>query len=235
MKLFLASLALSAVSLAVAGFALYASRRPVPQGAPADESASRPPVPGTGSSFPANPPPAIGTSPAPVDRALLERLDRLDERIAALEKKKSSGGPDPEEEALGKKELEAMVLDGTKTPVQRVSALKKLRRHSPACRTIEVVRSMLDLLRVCEDATARMEICRQLAGVDYPEVVGEMLTRLRNDTDDRTRAEAAGVLESFIDEPGVLQALETAKESDPSERVRASAQDVLEYTGAHRR
>ncbi|MCE9583485.1 MAG: HEAT repeat domain-containing protein [Planctomycetes bacterium] len=222
------SLALSAAAAILAGLALYQVRNPAPVPVRATDDA--PPVPGQPDrpipKDPAvtNPPTNPGTDPE-----LLARLDRFEERLAALEKRRGGGGPDSPKAELDRKSLETKILDGTLTPLERASAFQRLRLRWPSARTLEIARSMIDLLRVSEDAGVRFEICRQLSGLDYPEVGDEMLTRARTDKDEHTRAEATRALESFLDNPGVLQALETVKESDPSEFVRAVALDVLEY------
>ncbi len=228
MKLAAAALAASAAALVVAAFALQAARSRPEAGPPvAGEPAPRPVAGTDGKPVPVDPPPVV---PAPDDarlRAVVERLDRLEEKAEAFEKRWREARSMAGDEPVDAKALEGVILDRVKTPVERASALKKMRARAPQARTIEVARAMIDLLRTCDDATVRAEICRQLFGVDYPEVGAEMMARLRTDSDERTREEAAETLEHFGDDPGVLQALEYAKEHDESEGVREQAVKTL--------
>ncbi|MCC6737755.1 MAG: HEAT repeat domain-containing protein [Planctomycetia bacterium] len=223
MKLPLAALLVSAAALAAALAALRAARSR-PEGPAAAQVATAPEVrqPEAGGGT-ASPPPV---QPPPDDarlNALSERIDRLEEKLQELDRRSREPKNRAGDETVDAAALEAVILDRVRTPAERVAALKKMRLRAPQARTIEVARAMIDLLRTCEDATVRAEICRQLFGLDYPEIGEAMLTRLRTDSDEKTREEAAETLETFGDEPGVMQALEYAKEHDESAAVREQA------------
>lgn len=236
MKLSAGALLLSLSALAVSWYALATARQKaaaeaLPAGSPGRhrvETEERPAPRDPG------PAPVAGTPSPPAGdlRSLEERVARIEEKIAKAEQAWNEFRQSREKTPIDRVALESTVLDRLKPPEARVSALKKLRWHAPEARTLEVVRSMLDLLRTSEDGAVRAEICRQLSGVEYPEVAPEMVNRLRSDADEETRKEAAEALLDFIDEPGVLQALEAAKQSDPSEDVRLQAVETIEKSKA---
>jgi HEAT repeat protein len=222
MKLPLAALVASLAALALAGAAWVEARRPAPAvtagggvTAAAPAKTGLQPLPDTSKPETGVPPPADDHL-----RAVTERLDKLEARLTVLERRRRDIAP---AEPVDVKALETVILDRVKTPAERASALKIMRSRAPQARTIEVARSMIDLLRTCDDGTVRAEICRQLYGLDYAEIGEEMLTRLRTDEDDVAREEAAETLETFADAPGVIQALEYAKENDESPAVREQA------------
>ena len=159
------------------------------------------------------------------------RLKKMQERISDLELRLealriANGQPQAEDAAL-----KVFVLDVARTPAERVSAFRILRSRSAGICTRDVVLSILELLRSCEDAAVRVEICRQCSGLGFPEIRQEMLERLRTDPDEWTRVQAVATLSPLVGEPGVRAALEAASENDPSGRVRAQAAEALEPGG----
>lgn len=227
MKLPLAAMLVSAVALAAALAALRLARaRPETPAVTQVPAAPEGPRPRTGGGA-GSPPPVTAPPDDARWKALSERIDRLEEKLQELDRRAREPHNRAGDEPVDARALEAVVLDRVRTPAERAGALKKMRLRAPQARTIEIARSMIDLLRTCDDATVRAEICRQLFGLDYPEIGEEMMTRLRVDADEHTREEAAETLETFGDAPGVLQALEYAKEHDESPAVREQAAKTI--------
>lgn len=189
------------------------------------------------------PPPGGSASAAePSDAA------ELDARIAALSARidellvAAPEPPDPEsEDAVGEEEASAwlrtalesfrsQVLNVTRTPEERVSALEVLRRH----RSIDagVASSMLALLEQSDHEPLRVRIARNLHGVAEPACRDAFVRILQHEGSEKLRAEAAECLGVFAGEEPVAALLASVAAEDSSDEVREQAARSLESGGS---
>ena len=123
--------------------------------------------------------------------------------------------------------LKARVLDLSADPKDRLAALARLRLATPDGRSPEVVRSMIDLLRVSPDGEVRADVCRQLSRVVSEDLKQQLLLTARADSFAKAREEATETLGRMKDDPVVRQALESILASDPDEDVKTQARKSL--------
>ena len=123
--------------------------------------------------------------------------------------------------------LQAKAMDLSAEPKDRLAALARLRISQPDGRSPDVVRSMIQLLRTCADASIRADVCRQLNRVESEDLKQQLLVTGRADADPRVREEAIESLGPMKSDPAVKQFLETARAGDPDEKVRLQAQRSL--------
>lgn len=183
---------------------------PPPEPAPAPQAVEPPPRA-----------PKAPETPAPAPS-----LEKANEALKALlEADAARKAPSALEVAA----LQAKACDRAADPKERLAALQRLRGTDPDGRSLEVVRSMIDLLRTSPDGRIRADICRQLHKVMHEELKQALLATARTDGYPKAREEAAESLGPWAaDDPHVRQALEALLASDPDADVRQQARRSLE-------
>lgn len=139
-------------------------------------------------------------------------------------------------------ELRDRLLDSTRPPQQRASALSGLEtvradgsrnpaRSGPEAKELlrdpAVVRGAVGLAATAMDGAIRAQVWRSMRGVRHVDLVQPLIAALDQDPDNRVRVEAVTTLAAdFTDDPRVRAALETAARGE-SRAIRVLAQRGL--------
>ncbi|HLU48972.1 MAG TPA: hypothetical protein VK116_12845, partial [Planctomycetota bacterium] len=161
------------------------------------------------------------------DERALERLDALVSRLEAL----SAGQPvtgarfgapqaeSPEESQAIVEEMQAVAIDPTPVPQERLQALRELRARDGRSR--EVTLAMIELVESPDIAPRlRADIVRNLHGVEFAELKAPLLRILESDPHTETKSETIESLEPFYGDADVRAAVERVRDSDPDPRLR---------------
>lgn len=188
---------------------------------------------------------------APARRTLVggdlhERLDALEERLAAIESGGGSGGMltvarleqlleqldevrrerREREREQQRTEMRARFLEPSLPLAERLDALRRLRRLGDGARAGAVAQTAIAIARTSLDPDTRAAVWRYMDGSDAPALAPHLIVSLQMDADPDVREEAADTLSSFRDRPDVRAALEAALQ-DPDEAVRREAAQAL--------
>jgi hypothetical protein len=187
--------------------------------------------------------------------AVLERIDRLEQRLAEIERQEVAATapgnapraalPDHTTADLARRieQLERRnkptlaeriashhqtILDGSKTETEKVRALSGLRHLGKDAWTDAVVQEMARVGLSSGDPSIREDVWRQMeAKAVHPAMMPPLLLALANDTEASVREMAANTLARFTNDPAVVQALRNAAANDADERVRQRAEWAL--------
>jgi hypothetical protein len=143
----------------------------------------------------------------------------------------SAAEPDASVRAI---ELGKLASDASRTPEERVEALRRLRALDVGdafpggdARTPEVVQSLLDSILNSRDTSFQVEVIQNLSGARHELLRDPLLHFLQTSAEPRVREEAAETLRTQLGDPLVVDLLRWTAESDPSERVRLQARRTL--------
>lgn len=171
-------------------------------------------------------------------RAHAATLERGDVRVAGateggapISRLSSASEPDSAVQAI---ELGQIASDASRTPDERVEALRRLRTLDVGdafpggdARTPEVVQSLLDSILVSHDTSFQVDVIKNLSGARHDLLREPLLHFLQSSAEPRVREEAAETLCSQLSDPRVVELLRWTAELDPSERVRLQARHTL--------
>ena len=137
--------------------------------------------------------------------------------------------PDPKPTSLS--DDQRVAADRRATEKERIAALQRLRGMQTAdgqdARSHDVVLSMVDIAEHSEDADSRLDVYRNLHGVNDSAAKDSMLRALARDQSAKVREKVAEDIESYLDDPQVKNALQVAANSDADADVRSMAAITL--------